>query len=68
MASKGFTPRPRPKAFHPIETDSSGELKMEKSQSAEMVRAQAREDQKRQIKYGPKGKMVPKAGTNTSFK
>ena len=65
---KGFTPKPRRKAVNPIETDSSGALLMTKSQSAEAVRAQLVEDNKRQIKYGPQGKLVPKAGTNSTFK
>lgn len=66
MAS-GVTPRPRHKATRPIEKDRTGELLMTKSQGAELAEAQLREDNKRQIKYGPRGTFVPKAGTNDSF-
>lgn len=59
MAKNGFTPKPRKKAINPIER--------EVFRSDQLARQDFAEDQKRQIKYGPRGKMVPKSGTNDSF-
>jgi len=59
MAKNGFTPKPRKKAINPIERD--------KFRSDQLGLAALKEDNKRQIKYGPRGKMVPKAGTNDTF-
>jgi hypothetical protein len=58
--AKGYTRKPRKKAVNPIERDT-------KFRSDQLAIAQLKEDNKRQIKYGPRGKMVPKAGTNGSF-
>lgn len=58
--AKGYTRKPRKKAVNPIEKD--------KFASDELVRAQLVEDQKRQMKYGPRGSLAPKAGTNSTFK
>ena len=60
MAKNGFQQRPRKKAINPIEKDVW--------RSDQLARANSVEDNKRQIKYGPRGKMVPKAGTNDTFK
>jgi hypothetical protein len=59
MAKNGFQQRPRKKAINPIERDVW--------RSDQLGLADKREEQKRQIKYGPRGKMVPKAGTNDTF-
>lgn len=59
MAKNGFQQRPRKKAINPIQRDVW--------RSDQLGLAEAKENNKRQIKYGPRGKMVPKAGTNESF-
>lgn len=59
MAKNGFQQRPRKKAINPIERDVW--------RSDQLGLADKREEQKRQIKYGPRGKMVPKSGTNETF-
>lgn len=59
MAKNGFHQNPRKKAINPIERDVW--------RSDQLGLADKREEQKRQIKYGPRGKMVPKAGTNDTF-
>lgn len=60
MASNGFQRKPRKKNVNPIIRDN-------KFRSDQLGLAQLKEDNKRQIKYGPRGKIVPKAGTNESF-
>lgn len=57
--ARGVTSKPRPKAVNPIPKT--------KWNSDDWALQQLKEDEKRQIKYGPKGKLVPKAGTNDSF-
>lgn len=59
MAKNGFHAKPKPKAVNPILRDVF--------RSDQLGLAQAKEDNKRQIKYGPRGKMVPKSGTNGTF-
>lgn len=59
MAKNGFHQNPRKKAVNPIERDVW--------RSDQLGMAELKENNKRQIKYGPRGKMVPKAGTNESF-
>lgn len=57
--AKGYTRAPRKKAVNPIERD--------KFRSDQLAQAELVENNKRQIKYGPRGNLKPKAGTNGSF-
>ena len=57
--AKGYTRKPRKHATNPIERD--------KFRSDQLAHAQLVEDNKRQIKYGPRGSLKPKAGTNGTF-
>lgn len=58
--AKGYTRKPRKHAVNPIERDKN-------FRSDELALAQLQEDNKRQIKYGPRGNLKPKSGTNSTF-